>query len=150
MRASVGLRSQFGRAHALIGKAKSLMGRSEETEAHINEALRLCPRHHFAHYTLLIAGAAKLQLSADVEAVDWLQRSIETNCWAGTGGVAKDIGLGGLPTTTPQGKRATSSGGLLKYASATTEKFLERRYMTTRCSPIVDCAMCAVMRAPWS
>jgi tetratricopeptide (TPR) repeat protein len=66
-------------AHALIGKAKSLMGRSEETEAHINEALRLCPRHLFTYYTLLIAGAAKLQLSADVEAVDWLQRSIETN-----------------------------------------------------------------------
>ena len=65
--------------HALIGKAKSLMGRGEETEAHINEALKLCPHHRFTHYMLLIAGAAKLQLSADHEAVDWLRRSIEAN-----------------------------------------------------------------------
>jgi TolB-like protein/Flp pilus assembly protein TadD len=66
-------------AHALIGKAKSLMGRSEETEAHINEALRLCPRHLFTYYMLLIVGTAKLQLSANAEAVDWLRRSIEAN-----------------------------------------------------------------------
>jgi tetratricopeptide (TPR) repeat protein len=55
------------------------LGRAEETEGHINEALRLSPRHLVAHYWLLIAGAAKLQLSADAEAVDWLRRSIETN-----------------------------------------------------------------------
>ena len=66
-------------AHAMIGKAKSLMGRGEETEAHINEALRLCPHHQFTHHMLLIVGAAKLQLSADAEAVDWLRRSIEAN-----------------------------------------------------------------------
>jgi TolB-like protein/class 3 adenylate cyclase len=66
-------------AHALIGKAKSLMGRAKETEAHINEALRLCPRHHFTHYMLLVVGDAKLQLSAYAEAVNWLRRSIEAN-----------------------------------------------------------------------
>jgi TolB-like protein len=66
-------------AHALIGKAKSLMGRSDETEAHINEAVRLCPRHLFTYYMLLIVGTAKLQLSANDEAVDWLRRSIEAN-----------------------------------------------------------------------
>jgi tetratricopeptide (TPR) repeat protein len=66
-------------AHALIGKAKSLMGRSDETEAHINEAVRLCPRHLFTYYMLLIVGTAKLQLSANDEAADWLRRSIEAN-----------------------------------------------------------------------
>ena len=66
-------------AHALIGAAKLLMGRGEETEAHVNEALRLCPRSLFAYYMMFIAGAAKLQLSADAEAVDWLRRSIEAN-----------------------------------------------------------------------
>jgi TolB-like protein len=65
--------------HSLIGTAKLLMGRGEETEAHINEALRLAPRHLFTWYTLLAAGTAKLQLSADAEAVDWLRRSIEAN-----------------------------------------------------------------------
>jgi hypothetical protein len=49
-------------SHALIGKAKSLMGRSEETEAHTNEALRLCPRHLFTYNTLLIVGAAMQRL----------------------------------------------------------------------------------------
>ena len=44
-------------AHILIGKAKSLLGRSEETEAHINEALRLFPRHLFTHFMLLIGGS---------------------------------------------------------------------------------------------
>jgi TolB-like protein/class 3 adenylate cyclase/Flp pilus assembly protein TadD len=74
------LNRNLGGPHALIGIAKTLMGRAEETEAHINEALRLFPRHVVAHYWLLIAGTAKLQLSADAEAVDWLRRSIETNC----------------------------------------------------------------------
>ena len=40
---SFGIRStQFS---ILIGIAKTLMGRAEETEAHINEAFRLSPRH---------------------------------------------------------------------------------------------------------
>ena len=65
--------------HVLIGTAKFLMGRAEETEAHINEALRLSPRHLFAYHCLLMVGFAKLQLSADAEAVDWLRRSIEAN-----------------------------------------------------------------------
>lgn len=66
-------------AHALIGKAKSLMGRGEETEAHVNEALRLCPHHQYIHYMHLVVGDAKLRLSADTEAVDWLRRSIDAN-----------------------------------------------------------------------
>jgi Flp pilus assembly protein TadD len=31
-------------AHAMIGMAKNMLGRSDETEAHIREALRLSPR----------------------------------------------------------------------------------------------------------
>jgi hypothetical protein len=50
-----------------------------QTEAHIDEALRLSPRHLFAYHCLLMIGFAKLQLSADAEAVDWLRRSIEAN-----------------------------------------------------------------------
>ena len=38
-------------AHGLIGLAKFFLGRGEETEAHIQEALRLSPRD-----TLLIGG----------------------------------------------------------------------------------------------
>jgi TolB-like protein/class 3 adenylate cyclase len=66
-------------AHALIGWAKFLLGRSEETEAHIHEALRLSPRDIFAFRWMGFVGVAKLQLGADEEAVAWLRRSIEAN-----------------------------------------------------------------------
>ena len=66
-------------AHALIGTAKHAMGRAAETEAHINEALRLSPRDIFAPRWFLAVGMAKLQLNADAEALCWLRRSIEAN-----------------------------------------------------------------------
>src|SRR5882762_8086909 len=66
-------------AHAFIGLAKFFLGRSEETEAHIREALRLSPRDGSAYRWFMFVGIAKLYLGADVEAVAWLRRSIEAN-----------------------------------------------------------------------
>jgi tetratricopeptide (TPR) repeat protein len=66
-------------AHGWIGLAKHFLGCSEETEAHVCEALRLSPRDILAYRWMMIAGIAKLQLNADIEAVDWLRRSIEAN-----------------------------------------------------------------------
>jgi TolB-like protein/class 3 adenylate cyclase len=66
-------------AHALIGEAKTCMGRAAETEAHINEAFRLSPRDIFTFNWLLLIGFAKLQLNADAEAVSCFRRSIEAN-----------------------------------------------------------------------
>jgi tetratricopeptide (TPR) repeat protein len=66
-------------AHALIGGAKFFLGRGAETEAHINEALRLSPRDHFAHRWFLWVGVAKAHLNADDEAVLWLRRSLDAN-----------------------------------------------------------------------
>ena len=66
-------------AHANIGIAKNFLGRAEETEAHVNEALRLSPRDRFAHIWMHTAGTAKLLLSSDEEAVEWLLRAINTN-----------------------------------------------------------------------
>jgi TolB-like protein/DNA-binding winged helix-turn-helix (wHTH) protein len=66
-------------AHAFIGLAKVFLGRSEETEAHISEALRLSPRDSSAYRWFMFVGIAKLHLGADVEAVAWLRRSIEAN-----------------------------------------------------------------------
>jgi tetratricopeptide (TPR) repeat protein len=66
-------------AHALIGEAKMYMGLGAETEAHINEAFRLSPRDILAFNWLMMAGFAKLQLTADAEAVGWFLRSIEAN-----------------------------------------------------------------------
>ena len=59
--------------------AKYFIGRAEETEAHIHEALRLSPRDIFAYRWMLFVGIAKLHLGADAEAVAWLRRSIEAN-----------------------------------------------------------------------
>jgi len=59
--------------------AKYLIGRGTETEAHINEALRLSPRDIYAFRWLIYVGFAKVQLDADAEAVAWFLRSIEAN-----------------------------------------------------------------------
>ena len=64
---------------AARGLAKFLVGRAAETEGHILEALRLSPRDIFAYMWMYCVGRAKIQLGADVEAVDWLRRSIEAN-----------------------------------------------------------------------
>jgi len=66
-------------AHGFIGLAKFSLGRGEETEAHIHEALRLSPRDNNAYRWLMYVGLAKLFLGADAEAVAWLRRSIEAN-----------------------------------------------------------------------
>jgi len=55
-------------AHTMIGLAKYFIGRAEETESHVLEALRLSPRNTFAHIWMAIAGAAKLHLGHDKEA----------------------------------------------------------------------------------
>jgi TolB-like protein len=66
-------------AHGGIGLAKIFIGRAVETEAHVNDALRLSPRDSFAWQWLQYAGGAKLILGADEEAVARLRRSIEVN-----------------------------------------------------------------------
>jgi TolB-like protein len=69
----------FAMAHAFIGNAMSQLGRAAETDAHVNEALRLSPRDTYAGYWMVWVGFAKLQLSADTEAVTWLRRGLEAN-----------------------------------------------------------------------
>jgi TolB-like protein len=66
-------------AHGHIGHAMTVLGRAEETEAHIQKALRLSPRDVHAYLWCMFAGAASLNLNRDDEAVDWLRRSIEIN-----------------------------------------------------------------------
>jgi tetratricopeptide (TPR) repeat protein len=66
-------------AHGLIGLAKSLIGRAEETETHVLEALRLSPRDTGAYRWISYAGYAKLHLGRDEEAVAWFRRAVDTN-----------------------------------------------------------------------
>jgi TolB-like protein/Tfp pilus assembly protein PilF len=66
-------------AHAQIGNGKLHLGEAHDTEAHIEEALRLSPRDTHVHLWCLFAGLAKLHLGKEEEAVAWLRRSVETN-----------------------------------------------------------------------
>jgi TolB-like protein/DNA-binding SARP family transcriptional activator len=66
-------------AHAFIGLGKIFIGRAEETEAHIGEALRLSPRDTTAYTWMNMAGLAKLHLGEYAQAIAWLRRAIEAN-----------------------------------------------------------------------
>jgi TolB-like protein/class 3 adenylate cyclase len=64
-------------AHAIIGQGKIFIGRAEETEAHVAEALRLSPRDTWAYAWLNMVGLAKLHLGSYEQAVAWFRRSKE-------------------------------------------------------------------------
>jgi TolB-like protein/class 3 adenylate cyclase len=66
-------------AHAFIGLAKSHLGRDAETEAHVNEALRLSPRDALAFWWMSWVGFSKLTLDQFPDAAMWFRRAIETN-----------------------------------------------------------------------
>ncbi len=66
-------------AHAYIGFGKMLIGRAEETEADIVEALRLSPRDTAAYNWMSMAGVAKNHLGLWDQAVAWCRRAIEAN-----------------------------------------------------------------------
>jgi TolB-like protein/Flp pilus assembly protein TadD len=66
-------------AHSCLGYAKIFIGRPEETEAHINEALRLSPRDTYASAWMHFACLAKRDLQKYEEAVGWCRRAIEAN-----------------------------------------------------------------------
>jgi TolB-like protein len=66
-------------ARAMIGYGKIFVGRAEETEAHIAEALRLSPRDTLAYIWMSVAGDAKNHLGSWEQAVEWFRRAIEAN-----------------------------------------------------------------------
>jgi TolB-like protein/class 3 adenylate cyclase/Flp pilus assembly protein TadD len=78
-RRALALDHNLADAHGCIGMGKYFVGRAEETEAHIREALRLSPRDIHAYRWMQFVGIAKGQIGADLEAVEWLRRSIEAN-----------------------------------------------------------------------
>ncbi|MBR0698061.1 adenylate/guanylate cyclase domain-containing protein [Bradyrhizobium lablabi] len=76
---ALALDRNLANAHAWIGVAKLYMGRGQETEAHIREALRLSPRDTFAFRWMMWVGQSKFWFSADAEAVGWFRKGIEAN-----------------------------------------------------------------------
>jgi tetratricopeptide (TPR) repeat protein len=74
---ALALDPNFAHARAMIGLAKIVGGRFEETETHIEAAIRLSPRDSYLSSWLVIAGIAQLYLGRDEEAVTCLRHSIE-------------------------------------------------------------------------
>jgi tetratricopeptide (TPR) repeat protein len=66
-------------AHANIGLAKHLAGRSRETEEHVAQAIRLSPRDTWLNAWCVTAGVASLSLCRDEHAAVWLGRAIGAN-----------------------------------------------------------------------
>ncbi len=76
---ALALDRNLAHAHVIIGTGKIFIGRAEETEAHIAEALRLSPRDTMAYIWMTNAGMAKLHLGSWEQAVAWFRRAIEAN-----------------------------------------------------------------------
>jgi TolB-like protein/class 3 adenylate cyclase len=76
---TLSLNPSLASAHAMLGFAKYLVGKGEETESHVEEALRLSPLDSFAYLWMLFAGVAKIQADQYDAAATWLRRSIEIN-----------------------------------------------------------------------
>jgi TolB-like protein/class 3 adenylate cyclase/tetratricopeptide (TPR) repeat protein len=76
---ALALNRNLAAAHGFIGLAKVFLGRSEETEAHVQEALRLSPRDYMAHVWVTFAGVAKLHLGLNDEALSRFRRAVEIN-----------------------------------------------------------------------
>ena len=66
-------------AYSFLGLGKIFIGRAEDTEAHVAEALRLSPRDTMAYIWMLHTGLAKLHLGSWEQAAAWLRRAIEAN-----------------------------------------------------------------------
>jgi tetratricopeptide (TPR) repeat protein len=78
-RQALALDRNLAMAHGFIGLAKYFIGRSEETQGHILEALRLSPRDTNHNVWMTWAGLAKLALGADKDAIERFRHAIELN-----------------------------------------------------------------------
>ena len=76
---ALALDRNLAHAHSLIGFGKIFIGRAEETEAHVAEALRLSPRDTLAYIWMNMAGLAKSHIGSYEQAVAWFRRAIEAN-----------------------------------------------------------------------
>jgi TolB-like protein len=133
---ALGLNPSLASAHAMLGLAKYLLGQGEETESHVEEALRLSPLDTFAYLWMLFAGVAKIQTEEYAKAVEWLRRSIDTNPnspWAYFH-LGAALQLSGKAAEA----RAETQAGLLLDPTFTTERYRSlafsdhRRYLTIR------------------
>jgi TolB-like protein/class 3 adenylate cyclase/Flp pilus assembly protein TadD len=90
---ALALNPNLAAAHALIGLAKLIDGRPEETESHEREALRVSPHDTEAGVWLAYIALAKLHLGAYEEALDFYRRAkdLDPNYATGRFNMAADL-----------------------------------------------------------
>jgi tetratricopeptide (TPR) repeat protein len=76
---AISLDRNLALAHGLAGILKVLLGRPEETEAHVAEAMRLSPRDPELYRWYQILGTADLHRGRLDQAIDALQKSVQLN-----------------------------------------------------------------------
>lgn len=76
---ALALDQNLAHARALVGLGKYRSCRPSETEAHVQEALRLSPRDTYSYLWMNWVGFSKAFLNADEEAVRWFRRGLEAN-----------------------------------------------------------------------
>jgi TolB-like protein/class 3 adenylate cyclase len=76
---ALALNRNLPRALVAMGLAKLNVGRAEETEGYLQEALNLSPRDPLAFNWMFIDGMAKIHLGAYEEAAKWLSQSVGAN-----------------------------------------------------------------------
>jgi tetratricopeptide (TPR) repeat protein len=118
---AVALDPNQARAYASIGWAQIMLGRAEETEDYIVKALRQSPSDYVAYQWCAVAGAAKLYIGLDDEAVAWLHRSVEANRSYPLAQFALAAALG-LQGKTAEA-RAAAAAGLALNPSFTIQRF---------------------------
>jgi TolB-like protein/class 3 adenylate cyclase len=133
---ALSLNPSLASAHAMLGLAHYLIGKGEETESHVEEALRLSPLDSYAYLWMLFAGVAKIQADEYDTAATWLRRSIDINAnspWAHFHlGVALYL-MGSVPEA-----KAEIQAGLQLDPSFTTDRYRslalsdDRRYLAIR------------------
>lgn len=76
---AIGLDQNLALAHAYAGFMKLVLGRPEETEAHVAEAIRLSPRDPQLSHWYFYRGAADVYMGRVDDAVEPLQKAVELN-----------------------------------------------------------------------
>ena len=76
---ALALNRNLPRALMAMGLAKLMVGRAEETEGYLQEALNLSPRDPLAFNWMFMGGLAKIHLGAFEEAARWLSQSVGAN-----------------------------------------------------------------------
>jgi tetratricopeptide (TPR) repeat protein len=76
---ALALNRNLPRALMAMGLAKLMVGRAEETEGYLQDALNLSPRDPLAFNWMFMGGMAKIHLGAYEEAARWLSQSVGAN-----------------------------------------------------------------------